>query len=124
MTTVDLQLPERNRQIERRLRIRRELVKCLYSEPLRLKVLTSVRFDLIKGCWIHGDLPRVINKLQPRKVYVAFRGQFDLDLELDHTCRVTNCLNPWHLSAVTKAENLRRRFLTAEEHFALREEAA
>lgn len=30
-------------------------------------------------------------------------------LELDHLCRVRNCVNPWHLEPVTHAENHRRR---------------
>jgi hypothetical protein len=29
-------------------------------------------------------------------------------LDLDHLCRNTRCVNPWHLDPVTRAENLRR----------------
>lgn len=33
-------------------------------------------------------------------------------LELDHLCRVRNCVNPAHLEPVTRAENNRRRWAT------------
>ena len=31
------------------------------------------------------------------------------ELEIDHTCRVKDCINPLHLEAVTGKENLARR---------------
>lgn len=30
------------------------------------------------------------------------------ELQLDHLCRVTSCVNPMHLESVTRSENLKR----------------
>jgi hypothetical protein len=35
-------------------------------------------------------------------------GPIPEDREIDHLCRVRNCVNPEHLEIVTKGENLRR----------------
>jgi hypothetical protein len=40
--------------------------------------------------------------------YVLVRGPVPNGLELDHLCRVPGCVNPFHLEAVTHAENVRR----------------
>lgn len=40
--------------------------------------------------------------------YQAFHGVIPLGLEVDHICRVRHCVNPYHLQAVTHAENVRR----------------
>lgn len=43
-----------------------------------------------------------------RVMYEAYKGQIPKELELDHLCRVPDCINPEHLEAVTHAENVRR----------------
>lgn len=43
-----------------------------------------------------------------RRAYELVVGSIPDGLELDHLCRVTNCVNPTHLEPVTSAENKRR----------------
>lgn len=43
-----------------------------------------------------------------RIAYEAFKGGIPEGLEIDHLCRVRNCVNPHHLEAVPHIENLRR----------------
>lgn len=43
-----------------------------------------------------------------RVSYEIHKGLIPDGLELDHLCRVRNCVNPEHLEAVTHKENLRR----------------
>ena len=40
--------------------------------------------------------------------YLAFRGDYDQSLDLDHLCRTTLCVNPLHLEPVTHRENVLR----------------
>lgn len=43
-----------------------------------------------------------------RVAYEMFVGPIPEGLEIDHLCRVRNCVNPAHLEPVTHAENVRR----------------
>lgn len=43
-----------------------------------------------------------------RVAYELFVGRLRDDLEIDHLCRNTLCVNPAHLEAVTRKENQRR----------------
>ena len=40
--------------------------------------------------------------------YRLLIGGYDMSLDLDHLCKVTLCVNPWHVEPVTHTENLRR----------------
>ena len=40
--------------------------------------------------------------------YQKFKGEIPKDYEIDHLCNRRNCINPFHLEAVTKRENRRR----------------
>lgn len=43
-----------------------------------------------------------------RVAYETWVGPIPEGLVLDHLCRVPRCCNPYHLEAVTQAENMRR----------------
>lgn len=43
-----------------------------------------------------------------RWTYEKFKGTIPEGFEVDHLCRVRSCVNPEHLEAVTKEENIRR----------------
>jgi hypothetical protein len=43
-----------------------------------------------------------------RIAYQLVHGPIPVGLEIDHLCRVTLCVNPRHLEAVTHQENVRR----------------
>lgn len=49
-------------------------------------------------------------KVRPAHVvaYLAFVGEYDQSLDLDHLCRTTLCVNPLHLEPVTHRENILR----------------
>ena len=47
-------------------------------------------------------------KLAHRVAYEWSLGEIPEGLDLDHLCRVRNCVNPSHLEPVTRQENLRR----------------
>lgn len=48
--------------------------------------------------------------LAHRWAYEYFVGPIPAGLDLDHLCRVRNCVNVEHLEPVTRAENIRRAF--------------
>ena len=53
-----------------------------------------------------GELPELPRMARVHRVaYWIFRGRFDLDLTVDHTCHNRLCINPYHLQAVTFEEN-------------------
>ena len=70
------------------------------------------------GCWFWlGSLSpkgygRVSVQYQAymahRYVYERYRGKVPEGMELDHLCRVRDCVNPDHLEAVTHQENVAR----------------
>jgi len=72
------------------------------------------------GCWIwigattmlgsHRNFPYVnfAGKQSHRVAWELFRGAIPRGLEIDHLCKITNCVNPTHLEPVTRLENVRR----------------
>jgi hypothetical protein len=65
-------------------------------------------------CWIwqlalNGDgYSSTSNGSAHRLHYTKAYGEIPAGLELDHLCRVRECVNPEHLEPVTHAENMRR----------------
>lgn len=70
------------------------------------------------GCWLwertinsYGYAKFLVNGKQigvHRFAYITHRGPIPDGLQLDHTCRVRSCVNPWHLEPVTIKENVLR----------------
>lgn len=70
------------------------------------------------GCWLWtGSLtidgyPQL--KVGPsltgahRYAYELLVAEIPTGLEIDHLCRVRNCVNPWHMEPVTHLENVQR----------------
>ena len=55
---------------------------------------------------IDGKRPSVYGH---RLFYEAYKGEIPKGYEVDHLCFTPRCINPDHLEAVTKEENLRRK---------------
>ena len=53
---------------------------------------------------------RVLRKMRQAHhvLFEAHRGPLPVGLQLDHLCRNTICVNPWHLEPVTNRENVLR----------------
>lgn len=76
------------------------------------------RVDLTDGCWLwcgevdkagYGWARRSGERIGAHvQAHLLFIGPIADGLEVDHLCRVRNCVNPAHLEAVTREENMRR----------------
>lgn len=82
------------------------------------RLLARVEVD-DSGCWRwtgplnpagYGGTIRAWHKgwLPHRLAHKVMTGPIPDGYQVDHLCRVRNCINPTHLEAVTQAENLRR----------------
>ncbi len=102
------------------------------SPPVIERLLNKVVFQE-DGCWFYsGGTARGYGKIgsgggKGRQLtahivtYEYFRENVPEGLQLDHLCRVTQCVNPWHLEAVTPRENyLRSSNRNAKRHLANR----
>lgn len=58
------------------------------------------------GEMLPSGAPRTV--FAHRWSYEQMRGRVPSELQLDHLCRVRNCVCPTHLEVVTHAENVRR----------------
>ena len=84
---------------------------------------SKVKLDEISGCW-NWTASKFKNggygqfnggsKISARAhvwSFLFFGGKIPVGKELDHTCRNTACVNPFHLEPVTHRENLLRRIV-------------
>ncbi len=88
--------------------------------------IRSHSVESASGCWLwqrpldkdgYGKLGfRGNSRAAHRVAYMVFVGPWGEGLELDHLCRVRNCVNPAHLEPVTGAENYRRGLKTGITH--------
>lgn len=76
------------------------------------------KVEITTSCWLwHGTVSRsgygsfsIRNRdgRSHRFTYELFIGPLPSGLEIDHLCKVRNCVNPEHLEAVSHRENLLR----------------
>lgn len=56
-----------------------------------------------------------------RLSYIAYIGELDKDMVIDHLCENKSCVNPFHLEQVTIKENLRRYWKNRREENEIKE---
>ena len=72
------------------------------------------RITVTETCWLwtgpkyHNGYGQARGGRVHRLMYEALVGPIPDGLELDHLCRIRECVNPEHLEPVTRAENARR----------------
>lgn len=84
--------------------------------PLSIRVWRFIRKT--ESCWLwtgsvatngYGRVRDSDREVQAhRAVYQLLVGPIPDGLQVDHLCRVRNCVNPAHLEAVTQRENIPR----------------
>ena len=87
-------------------------------QPLAARISDAVARDAETGCWnwqlaLNAAGYGIIGvncrpRLAHRIAYEEFVGSIPNGLELDHLCKNKRCVNPEHLEAVTRSENVRR----------------
>lgn len=92
-------------------------LKCWYgrkaTEITREFILSHIEIT-INGCWewmgqISSHGYALLNKTyMHRESYSLWHKTIPDNLQIDHLCRNTKCINPSHLEAVTQRENLLR----------------
>ena len=93
-------------------------------DPL-VRFINKIRVDE-SGCWVWGAATDPTGYARfadggklwraHRWAYERFVGPIPEGLDLDHLCRVRNCVNPEHLEAVTRRVNLLRAHVIGKTH--------
>lgn len=96
----------------------REMMAWLLRDPSHDEQLFWGKVRVTSGCWEwqgaktsrgYGSIRLGRRTLVAHRYSYQFcRGQIPVGLELDHLCRNHECVSPYHLEAVTHAENIRR----------------
>lgn len=68
--------------------------------------ISSTGYGVFRIAW--ADIPTGRLLYAHRVAYELVKGDIPEGLHLDHLCRVTNCVNPSHLEAVTPQVNVDR----------------
>jgi len=88
-----------------------------YLAKLPDRFWNKVQAEPNSGCWLWtGYLTRGYGQFNidgqmhraHRLAYERLVGPIPESLDIDHICRIRNCVNPEHLEPVTRAENIRR----------------
>ena len=82
------------------------------------RFLSHVEPEPNSGCWLwmakwdrngYGQIWNGPHMAKAHRIaYQLFRGEIPPDKEIDHLCRVHNCVNPTHLEVVAHLINVRR----------------
>ena len=95
-------------------------------QPAAIRFWTKVKFT--ETCWLwQGSIAKnrgygtfrkahLVSVKAHRFAYEFCVGPIPEGLQIDHLCRVRNCVNPDHLEAVSPRENMRRGVSPAANH--------
>jgi len=83
------------------------------------RLLARISPEPNTGCWIWTGATQGLGeygaigiggklRYTHRVSYETFKGPISDGMEIDHLCGVSRCINPDHLEAVTREENMRR----------------
>jgi hypothetical protein len=101
-----------------RTHVARGTIEVLRGNPMNYRSVAERVFskavETPEGCWVISTreskgYARISDRgkllYAHRVAYEFCRGTIAEGLQIDHLCRVRNCVNPWHLEIVTSREN-------------------